>query len=841
MHKPQKPSSVITAIALLSAGALTYAGLFPIGPLPALGDFVDPMRGIAASAKFAEHADSAQSSIAALSAEVRVVYDDRGVPHIFATNVNDAHLALGYVVARDRLFQIDVQSRAAAGTLTGLVGKRGWVVDRRSHQLGMPLAAERRMSAYDTTSAAWQRIKAYAAGVNAFVNELTPASYPIEYKLLGAKPKQWQPIDMFHLLNRMGQTLAYSSNEFAYLEAASMVGKDAANALFPIHSPIVEPIQPNGSNSERIDSLFIPPPAEPDSSVNALLQIATPLRAQSLRAQSLLALLNKDDEPGDDAIGSNNWAVAPARSLNNHAILAGDPHLELTLPSIWYEAHIVVPDTLDVYGVTIPGAPGIVIGFNKSVSWTFTNTGADVADYYVERVDSIESPTKYMVDGEYRALEKHHYVARDARGKTTGDSITVYWTHRGPMRWISGKWVSMRWTVLEAERDFEAFNVAARASSARELLDSMAVYYTAPAQNMLVADIGGNIAIRSTGKFPIRPDSGRGDRLFDGSRSDNDWRGYWEVAEYPQSFNPAQGFIASANQEPLDMRDQQRYMGADWERPWRAMRINKLLRSNSTVSADQMRLYQSDPGSARADWFVPAFINAANAAPATQKLTKAAQLLAEWDRLYNPENARTLLFEEAMSELQRRLWDELYKDSTTSAPLPTDAITAILLRDKESVWWDDKRTAHVETRDELLAQVLERALDRSIERAGEVDSVRWQWKNFRVANIDHLLGISSFSRRGVAVQGGPATLWPSSGNGRHGPSWRMVVEMQPTPLGWGTYPGGQSGNPLSSRYDNRISQWSAGELDTLLVPSSSTSIPQARVSNLLTLTPTGAK
>jgi penicillin amidase len=607
------------------------------------------------------------------------------------------------------------------------------------------------------------------------------------------------------------------------------VGKAAADALFPVHAPIVEPIQPNGERGARVDPILIPAPGVSDPAAQAV--------GNALRRMQSTQLLAATTVRSEDAVGSNNWAVAPSRSASGKALLAGDPHLELTLPSIWYEVHLVVPDSLDVYGVTIPGAPGVVIGFNRALAWTFTNTGADVMDYYIEQVNDTVRPTSYLVDGVMRPLTSVTHVVRDNKGDELAQRHTFRSTHRGPLQKIGDQWISVRWTVLESQRDFEAFDAAARATNARELLDAMALSYGAPAQNMLVADTAGNIAIRSTGRYPIRPGDGRGDVFKDGTRSSNDWSGYWPVADYPQSFNPAQGFLASANQEPLDPRVQPRYLGSNWERPWRAMRINQLLRADSAVTPDAMRRYQSDPGSARADWFVPAFLAAAHKATDSQKLARARTLLEEWDRTYRPSNTRTLLFEHAMSELSRRLWDELRPDSTSRAPIPTDMMTAVLLRDSTSAWWDDRRTAAVETRDELLAQVLETALDRVIADRGEPDSNAWAWGSYRFANINHLLQLPALSRRRIPVQGGPATLWPSSGSGTHGPSWRMVVELSSTPRAWGTYPGGQSGNPLSRRYDDRIDQWSRGELDSLRVPRTPAELAPSHIISRLVLRP----
>ncbi len=755
----------------------------------------------------AELPADASAGIAGLSGETRVVYDDRAVPHIFAPNVLDAYRALGYVVARDRLFQLEVQGRAGGGTLTELVGARALPVDKATRASGMPRSAEQRLAKLDTTGASWRLMRAYVDGVNAYVDDLSPAAYPIEYKLLGRSPKHMQPIDVLHLLNRMGSTLATTSDELTHLEASARVGRAAAEALFPVHSPIVEPIQPNGQSAPRFDPVTIPGPGAPDTKALAMLGAFGPHGGASLLAFA--------PERSDDAIGSNNWAVSPARSASGKALLAGDPHLELTLPSIWYEVHMVVKDSLDVYGVTIPGAPGVVIGFTKSVAWTFTNTGGDVMDYYVEKVNNADAPTSYLLDGAPTPLELRVEQYKSPTGSVVGTD-TLRFTHRGPMRKVGTQWVSVRWTVLESMRVLEGFEAAARARTSDELLDGMAKLYESPAQNMLTADTAGTIAIRSTGRYPIRPGDARGDWLHDGSVRASDWVSNWPTSDYPQSFRPAQGYLASANQEPFDPKAQPNYFGADWERPWRAMRINTLLRADSAVTPDAMRRYQSDPGSARADLFVPALLAAASKV-SDAKTTKAAALLGEWDRRYTPDNRRAVLFEEMMSQLSKRLWDEFQTDSAWN-PIPNDMMTAVLLRDSASVWWDDRRTPASESRDALLGAVMASALDSVTAKRGDPASDGWRWDKVRHANIMHLTQLPAFSRLEVPVQGGNATLWPSTGNGHHGPSWRMVVEMSSPRRAWATYPGGQSGHPLSAHYDDRIDGWSRGALDTLRLP-----------------------
>lgn len=826
-------SKIGTAAAVVVLAALSYAGARPVGPVPALGAVLDPANGVWSTALSAELPLDAATSIAGLSAETRVIYDDRDVPHIFAPTELDAYRAMGYVVARDRLFQMEMQARAGAGTISEVAGGSAAVLelDRQTRELGMGRAAERRMKNVDTTSRHWAQLVAYSDGVNSYIDGLKPRDLPIEYKLLGAKPMRWSPEKTFNLTMRMGWTLASSDDELTRLRVSALVGKAAAEALFPMHAPIVDPIQPNRDVVARFDSVTITPPGAPDTTALALLDKFT--------NSGLGKLASLISPRGMDAIGSNNWAVSPSRSASGHALLAGDPHLELSLPSIWYEVHLVVPGKLDVYGVTIPGAPGVVIGFNRDVAWTFTNTGADVMDYYVETVDDPASPKQYKLDGAWKPLEIRPELYRNASGKVVRTDTSRF-THRGPMAKVEGRWISVRWTVLESTRDHEAFLKASTSTTAMGMLDSAAAVYDAPAQNMLVADRGGNIGLRSTGLYPIRADTGRGDIMRDGSLSKSDWIGRWSLAEYPQGFNPTRGFLSSNNQEPLDPRDQPRYLGANWERPWRGMQINKLLYADSAVTPDAMRLYQSDPGSARADFFVPVLLAAAlsqTSHPQAEKLRHAATLIGEWDRKVTKQNSRAVLFEGIMSQLSRMLYDELRKDSTVQAPVPNDMITATLVSQPDNAWWDDKRTSAGENRDALIANAIVAGFDAVSKQYGEPTGENWQWDHVRTARINHVLRLAPFSRLNVPVQGGTSTLWPSSGSGTHGPSWRMVVELGPTIRGWGTYPGGQSGNPFSKRYDNRITQWSNGELDSLRVPATAEQLSSSQQHARLVLTP----
>lgn len=811
----------LLAVALF-AGAVQVSAR-GVGESPALGPLLNPASGVWSTARAASMPSSARATIPGLDGEVRVTYDDRGVPHIFAASARDAYRALGYVVARDRLFQLEVQWRAGAGRLTELVGPRALEIDRFTRGIGLPAAAERKLAGLDSGSSGWEALHSYADGVNAFIDGMNARDMPMEYWLLGTRPSRWEPINSLHLLNRMGQTLSFNPTEMLRLRAASLIGWEATDVLFPFDSPIQEPVQPTARSAPRVDFPRIPPPGQPASDTR-----------QSLRMmQSLLPPALLDVEPG--SIGSNSWAVSPGRAAADHALLAGDPHLELTLPSIWYEVHIVVPDELDVYGVTIPGAPWVIIGFNRDVAWTFTNHDADVVDFYQETVDESSAPSSYLLDGAWEplAMRVEEYRGTDGRAIATD---TLRYSHRGPLRRVSERWLSLRWTVYEPWLDEEVFPAINRASSAEAFVDAIRGW-VAPSQNMLVADRRGAIAVRSPGFFPIRPEGRRGDVIQDGRTRASDWVGWRAVEAFPFAMNPAQGYLATANQQSIDPQVRGGYFGTVWPSPWRALRINELLRADSAVTADAMRRYQTDAGSARADMFVPAFLAAAAARPGLEEARRAALLLARWDRRYTKENDRAVLFEEAMRELARRTWDELIeRDGTQLVATPGDVMLAVLLTDPTNVWWDDRRTAARETRDDVLAASLAAALATVSERHGPPDEGGWRWDRRRHANVQHPLQLPALSALQVPVQGGPGLLNPSFGDGRHGASWRMVVELAEEPRGWSIYPGGQSGHPLSTRYRDRIATWSSGELEPVLVPRAPEDLPARRVSAQLRLT-----
>ncbi len=488
----------------------------------------------------------------------------------------------------------------------------------------------------------------------------------------------------------------------------------------------------------------------------------------------------------------------------------------------------------------------MIIGFTRDVAWTFTNTGADVLDLYAETVDDSVHPRRYRVDGSWRPLTVHVESYRDQHEAVIAMD-TLLATHRGPMRRIGGRWLSMRWTALESGGALPALLQAPHATSVADWLRDMAAY-DVPAQNMLVADRAGSIAIRSTGTFPLRPGDGRGDVVRDGSTSASDWRGVLPLAQYPTAIDPSQGYLASANQEPIDPSilpaNREIYLGADWPPPWRAININRLLQPTSTVSPDDMRRWQTDAGSSRADFFLPFFLSAAHredsAGRGTSALRDAARLLSEWNGRYTRSNERAVLFEAALHEMAMRVSDAIVElpPRLRRRSVVSGMVLAELLHDSTSGWWPEiVSRSNVPNRDAMLAASLAAAYDSTVRHYGPAVAGGWRWDRVQHANIFHLLHIPAFSRLDLPIQGGPETLNPSAGMGTDGASWRMVVQLGPEVHGWAVYPGGQSGNPVSSRYADRLPLWLSGSLDPVRFPHHPSELAEADVQSVLTLRP----
>ncbi|MCU0627755.1 MAG: penicillin acylase family protein, partial [Gemmatimonadaceae bacterium] len=443
-------------------------------------------------------------------------------------------------------------------------------------------------------------------------------------------------------------------------------------------------------------------------------------------------------------------------------------------------------------------------------------------------------PTRYKVDGAWRDFTKRREFYRNAAGDTiTAEELLV--SHRGPVLVQDGRFVSFRWTAHDPSREIDALIAATRATSVAEFQRAMTSFRT-PSQNMLVVDRAGSIGIRSQGTYPVRGPGVNGGYLVDGRSAANDWTGTLPIERYPQAVDPAQGFLVSANQQPVDPAVVPTYLGSHWADPWRAVRLNELLRGDTAVTVETMRRWQTDPLSARARTLVPLLLAAAQDDPS---IAPALALLRAWDFRYTLEAQAPVLFEQAARRVARAAWDELVPAGGSNAVGdPSGLALVALLRDSASAWWDDRRTDARETRRAIVVGAIKAAYDSLVTARGPAGPT-WAWSKAGGINVNHLLRLPGFSRTALSVTSGNGTVAPASGARRsHGASWRMIVEYangRRTALA--IYPGGQSGNPASARYDDRLEKWRTGVLDTLVVPESLGSVRAERTIASLTLSP----
>ncbi|TAF01106.1 MAG: cell surface protein SprA [Runella slithyformis] len=402
------------ALSLLFAGGLTFMLNRPLGPVPALGPFFSPFTGFWQNAEKPVNTPPSDIKLQGLKGEVTVQYDDNHVPHIFADNDEDLYFAQGYVLAKDRLWQMDFYSRVAAGRLSEALGPLALEFDQYNRRLQLPEGAEKVLEVCLKDPISKMITESYAAGVNAYISQLTYKDLAIEYKLLGYQPEPWTPLKTALVEQVMKKDMNGRSDDYRMSNMLAKYGKEVMDDLFPNYPSEESPVIPSGTKWD-----FKP--------------LAVPKIPELMQA-TLAAHLNLESEnPG---IGSNNWAVHGSRTATGLPILANDPHLGLTLPSIWYQVQLVSP-TVNVYGVCVPGWPGVGIGFNKDAAWGITNVGSDVFDLYQIKFKDKTQKEYWYNNGWKPTIVKVETYA--VKGLPEAVKDTVYYTHHGAVLYNEGK------------------------------------------------------------------------------------------------------------------------------------------------------------------------------------------------------------------------------------------------------------------------------------------------------------------------------------------------------------------------------------------------------------------
>ena len=763
----------------------------PAGPLPAPGPFFHPATGFWANAEIRDVRRSADLLLPGMNAGVSIIYDERDVPHIFAENDYDLYFAQGYVVARDRLFQMELQARNAAGRLSEWLGERTLNSDLYQRRFGMVYGTERTLNEYgDESSAEFISVKAYVDGVNAYVKSLSPERYPVEYKILGVEPGEWDVLMGSYLMNYMVQMLAGSGNDVQTTNTIARLGEDFVDKYISTRSKWMDPIIPHDQIWD-FEPLIAQAPTEP------------------FFPQWVDFSVTPETDPG---IGSNNWAVSGNKTASGHAILAGDPHLNMSVPSIWYEMQLHAPG-INTYGVTIPGAPGIIKGFTSGVSWINTNTATDVVDWYeIEFLD--ERMDEYFYDNEWHPTTKRVEVI-EVRGAPAVMDTVVY-THHGPVVQAAGEQPmraqvaighAVRWIGHEPNSNYIAYYKLNRANTVEEAREALR-YFTAPHQNFALADTEGNIAMIIAGKFPLKWE-GQGRTIGNGRDPLYDWQGWIPYEHNPQSVNPNRGFVSSANQFLTD--ESYPYYTDDNFAPFeRGRRVNELLSVMENITPQDFVKMQLDSYSYHGENALPVMLSYLDESDLDDTEAEAIELLRRWDMLNMGDAIAPTLFHSWWGNLNRAIWGDIYNYDVPMRIPTRDRTVQMMIEEPDSPYFNDSRTDSTETLADLVNSSFRQTIANLIRVRGEMGE-RWNWAVTNNTNLNHLGQIPGLGVYNLVTDGGAESV--NAIRGSHGPSWRMVAEMNPDGIrAFGIYPGGQSGNPGSPKFDSFVETWRTGEV-----------------------------
>ena len=787
--------AVLTSIATI---LLIIVLNMKLGDIPPLGKFLDPFHGFWKNAESRNADKSKNLKLKGLTGSIEIRFDDLMIPHIFAENDHDVFFAQGYITAKDRLWQMDFQTRFAAGRLSEVVGPKAQELDKYQRRMGMMYGAENMLKAMQKDSQIMGVMNAYAEGINAYINSLNPEDYPIEFKILDYKPEEWKIINSALLLKLMSATLAGGSNEFYMNNILNEFGPEIVQNLFPDYPYREDPIIPKGTKWD-FKPLDIPQPPPLLASAGTE-QIKTVERVEG--------------------IGSNNWAVSGSKSVTGYPLLANDPHLDLSLPSIWYQIQIATGNS-NVYGVSLPGSPGVIIGFNKDIAWGVTNVGADVLDWYKIRFKN-QKKQEYWHDNAWKKTTRRIEIISVRGGTKIAD--TVYYTHHGPVVYTEGQKPSnfqkannipeghaLRWIAHDASNDFRAFYELNRSTNYNEYRKAI-THWSAPAQNFVFASSDNDIAITPNGYFPLKYKN-QGKFILDGSLAVADWHGRIPSGQNPTVKNPKRAFVSSANQSSTD-QTYPYYINWEFSPYERASRINSRLTAMNKISVDSMRNLQNDNYSVLAENIRLNLVQFVNTEKLNASQREALQIVNTWNNSFDANEIGASIFEIWRKLVEENIWhDEFTKPNVPMRYPSRDRLVEMLLDEPNARWYDNINTPEKETKSNIIQLSFIAAVDSLTTKYGALNN-KWQWGNVKHSYIPHLAKIAGFNSKFINNGGSKSSVNAMSET--NGPSWRMVVELGKKVKGYGVFPGGSSGNPGSFYYDDMIGTWTEGKLNELL-------------------------
>ncbi|MGQ0739588.1 MAG: penicillin acylase family protein [Bacteroidota bacterium] len=766
--------------------------------VPPMGKFLSPQHGFWQNAEPSGQAFNAELDFPELKGKAAVYFDDRLVPHVFAENDEDLYFIQGFLHAKFRLFQIDLQTKAAAGRASEIAGKKAINYDKEQRRLGMVFAAENAMKEIDKDPASKALFDAYTNGVNAYIGSLKESELPIEYKLLNIKPEKWSNLRTALLLKMMAKNLSSGTeNDLANTNAKSIFMPDELKLLYPQVPDSLLPIVPKGT-------LFDKPGIVP----------VKPALADSLYLSSKELVKAREISNPDINNGSNNWVLAGSKTQSGSPILCNDPHLELSLPSIWYEIQLVTP-TSNTYGVSLPGSPFVIIGFNDSIAWGVTNAQRDVKDYYEIRFKD-KSKSEYWFNGKWEKTTRKEEIIKVKGGKDVID--TVAYTIFGPVMYDEGfqgndsigkgRNLAVRWVAHDPSNEGMTFYQLNRARNYDDYAEAIK-NFECPGQNFVFASKAGDIAIWQQGKFPARWDR-QGLYIMPGEDSSYLWQGFIPQAENPHVKNPERGFLESANQRPADSTYPY-FIPGTYITP-RAITIENRLSAMTGITVKDMIALHGNYFNSLAEDAKGALLKYIRESELSAGEKKYLDIFKSWDLNAAPDSKGQTIYQCWWDSLEVEIWKDELTQTKPQAPWPEEQTTMeILKRDTALKFADNNNTPQVETLFDAVTTAFKKATAELVKKEAEG---KLEWAKFKNPTVYHLIkDLKGFARAGLNVGGNGNIV--NAVTHSHGPSWRMIVHLTTPTEAYGIYPGGQSGNPGSKFYDNYVDSWVEGNYNKL--------------------------
>lgn len=771
-----------------------------------------------------------QLSLPGLLKEVTVERDNWGVPHIRASSLNDLCEAQGYTMAQDRLWQMDLLRRVARGQLSEIVGSDALPLDQEFRTLRLGAAAERDVTLLDPE--ARSAMEAYARGVNQFIQQ-HQKNLPLEFSLLNYKPSPWQASDSLVIAGYMYWTLTSTwQDELDRMKVTERIGPERARDLFREDATMDRFVVGDPNVKEKVETDANAHSDEDDEDDD--MQADEVLKAGNLGGSgtpdpgaALRDWVTSTRSEIRHGLGSNNWVVSGAHTATGKPLLANDTHLELTVPPIWYEAHLTAPGW-NVKGFTLPGAPLVVIGHNDKIAWGFTNNGADVQDLYSETFTP--AMDQYKVRGAWAKPETFDEVIA-VKGQASRHFPVVVTRHGPVVRREGAKAYALRWTATEPGGLANTYYYLGKAQNWDEFRAIMKRVW-GPAQNAVYADVQGNIGYVMAARVPVRR-KGHGEVPVPGDTDDYEWTGYVPFEQLPQIYNPADGLIITANARVTGPAYKP-YLTDRWEEPYRTARIYDLLHDKHDLRPADMLEVQSDTYSYPHKFLAEELVAAAKTAAPKDDRTKALLAVAkDWNGIADPDSIAVQFLATTGETAMDMILEPYLGADTRLYQWRSVAVMQRILTERPAAWLPKPFKSY----DELLIAAADESVHKLETRTGSAKIDNWTWKQFDSLDMLHPLGQNGLLKKLLGITGKPqggTRFSPRAATRHHGPAMRFIANLGDWDDSILLVPAGQSGQLGSRHYTDQFSYWY--EAQPIVAPFSDAAEARTR-KHTLTLRP----